>query len=175
MKHLLKLKLQMKKVIFLLAVGITVSMNLQAQKKLGYVNSQELLQMMPEAKKADSVLKAYMTGMDEQYKLMMAEGQKKLADYQANEKTWSEIVKETKEKEITDLQSRLQEFQGSAEDKIQAKRSDIFKPLLEKAQKAIQDVGEEGGYDYVFDGSQLLFVKESENITTKVKTKLGIK
>lgn len=165
----------MKKIIFFLALGLTFGFSVHAQKKLGYVNSQELLTLMPEARTADSALQKYMLSMDQQYKAMVEEGQKKLAEYQANEKTWSDIVKETKEKEIEDIQRRLQEFQMNAEDKIQNKRSEIFQPLLEKAQTAIRSVGEEGGYDYIFDGSALLYVKDAENLLPKVKSKLGIK
>lgn len=170
----------MKKIIFLLAVGLSLCFSSQAQtstgaKKFGYVNSDELLRVMPEAKKADSTLQAFVKSMDEQYKAMLSEGQKKYADYTANESKWSEVVKESKEKEMEDLQNRIQEFQSTAEEKIGNKRVDIYKPLLEKAQNAIKAVGEEGGYDYIFDAAQLLYVKDSENITSKVKTKLGIK
>ncbi|RYZ39072.1 MAG: OmpH family outer membrane protein, partial [Sphingobacteriales bacterium] len=45
----------------------------------------------------------------------------------------------------------------------------------DKAQKAIREVGAEGGYDYIFDGGQLLYAKDSENIMPTVKAKLGIK
>jgi len=165
----------MKKIIFLLAVGITLSIGAQAQKKMGYVNSQELLQVMPEAHKADSTLTNYMKDIDNQYKVMTGEYQKKMDEYQTNSKSWSEVIRETKEKELGDLGNRIQEFQSGAEEKITNKRSEIFKPLLDKAQKAIKAVGEEGGYDYVFDGTQLLYAKDSEDITPKVKAKLGIK
>ena len=84
-------------------------------------------------------------------------------------------VKEVKEKELMDLQNRIQEFQQSADDKMGKKRQELFKPILDKAQKAIKDVGSEGGYDYIFDGGQLLYAKDSENIVPAVKAKLGIK
>ena len=46
----------MKKIVFLLALGITIGFSAQAQKKFGYINSQELLEKMPEARKADTSL-----------------------------------------------------------------------------------------------------------------------
>ena len=164
----------MKKIIFLLALGLTVGFSAQAQK-IGYVNSQELLQLMPEAKHADSVLQQYVKSMDDQYKTMADEGQKKLQEYQQNQKNWTDAVRETKEKAITDLQNRMQEFQQSADSKIQDKRSEVYKPLLDKAQKAIKAVGVEGGYDYILDGGALLYAKDGKDVLPLVKAKLGIK
>src|SRR6218665_3537535 len=167
----------MKKIIFLLALGMTIGFGVsaQAQKKTGYINSQELLETMPEARKADSVLTKYGKDLEDQLKTMAAEAQTKYKAYQDNGKTWSDAVKEVKEKELNDLQNRLQEFQQGADEKMGKKRQELFKPILDKAQKAIKDVGSEGGYDYIFDGGQLLYAKDSENIMPAVKAKLGIK
>jgi outer membrane protein len=165
----------MKKIIFLLAIGITLGFSAQAQKKFGYVNSQELLETMPEARKADTTLKQYAKSLDDQFKTMANDYQTKGKEYEEKAKTWTDAVREVKEKELTDLQNRIQEFQQGAEEKIQNKRAELFKPLLDKAQKAIKDVGVEGGYDYIFDGSALLYAKDTENILPQVKAKLGIK
>lgn len=169
----------MKKIIFLLAVAITASLSqVQAQTKnakLGYINSQELLNLMPEATQADTTLARYMKSLDDAYKAMAQEGQQKLQEYQAQKDSWTPAVRETKERGLSDLQNRMQEFQQNAQDSIQAKRAQLFQPLLEKAQAAIKAVGKEGGYDYIFDGSALLYANDAENLMPKVKTKLGIK
>lgn len=167
----------MKKIIFLLALGLTIGFGYQAQaqKKMGYVNSQELLESMPEARKADSTLTRYGKDLEDQIKAMITDYQTKLKDYSEKAKTMSDAVKEVKEKELGDLQNRIQEFQQGAEEKLGRKRQELFKPILDKAQKAIKDVGTEGSYDYIFDGSNLLYFKESENILPQVKAKLGIK
>ncbi len=130
---------------------------------------------MPEARKADADIKSYMQSLDEQYKTMITEGQGKMKDYEEKSKTWTDAVREIKEKELQDLQNRMQEFQSTADEKIGKKREELYKPLLEKAQAAIKAVGVEGGYDYILDGSALLYAKDGENILTLVKTKLGIK
>lgn len=167
----------MKKIIFLLALGMTIGFGVsaQAQKKTGYINSQELLETMPEARKADSVLTKYQKDLEDQLKTMATEAQNKYKAYTEQGKTWSDAVKEVKEKELSDLQNRIQEFQQGADEKMGKKRQELFKPILDKAQKAIKEVGAEGGYDYIFDGGQLLYAKDSENIMPSVKAKLGIK
>jgi len=169
----------MKKVVFLLAIALTVGFmqaNAQTQApKLGYINSQELLTLMPEAAQADTTLDRYTRALEDQYKTMAQEGQTKLQEYQSNKDTWTPAIRETKERALSDLQSRMQEFQMNAQDSIQMKKAQLFKPLLDKAQKAIHDVGVEGNYDYIFDGSGLLYAKDAQNLLPKVKAKLGIK
>lgn len=169
----------MKKVIFLLAIALTAGFTqVQAQTKspkMGYINSQELLTMMPESALADTALAKYMKSLNDAYTAMAQEGQQKLQEYQAQKDNWTPAVRETKEKGINDLQNRIQEFQANAQDSIQAKRAQLFQPLLEKAQAAIKNVGKEGGYDYIFDGSALLYANDAENLMPKVKAKLGIK
>lgn len=167
----------MKKVVFLLALGMTLgfAFTAQAQKKTGYINSQELLESMPEAKKADSSIAKYAKELEDQMKTMVTDYQGKLKDFDEKGKTWSEAVKEVKGKEIQDLQNRIQEFQQGADDKLGKKRQELLKPIFDKAQQAIKAVGAEGSYDYIYDGSALLYVNPSEDVMPKVKAKLGIK
>ncbi len=165
----------MKKIVFLLALGITIGFSAQAQKKLGYINSQELLEKMREARKADTALQQYQKSLEDQFRTMATDAQAKFKEYEEKEKTWTDAVKEVKTKELQDLQNRIQEFQQGAEEKVAKKRQELFKPILDKAQKAIKDVGVEGSYDYIYDGSSLLYAKDSENILPLVKAKLGIK
>lgn len=169
----------MKKIILMLAVVFTAGLtpnDLFAQSpKLGYVNSQQLVSLMPEKAQADSSLAKYMRKLDNDYRVIGMEGQKKLQEYQEQKDNWTEAVREAKERDLTNIQDRLQEFQMSAQDSIANQREKLYKPLLDKAQKAIENVAKEGGYDYIFDGSSLLYAKDSEDILPKVKTKLGIK
>ncbi len=167
----------MKKIIFLLALGVTIGFgySAQAQKKTGYINSQELLETMPEARKADSSMSKFGKELEDQLRTMAADAQTKYKAYIDGSKTMSDAVKEVKEKELQDLQNRIEEFRQGADEKMGKKRQELFKPILDKAQKAIKDVGAEGGYDYIFDGAQLLYAKDTENIMPQVKAKLGIK
>jgi outer membrane protein len=146
--------------------------------KIGYINSNELLASMPEVKKADSSLQAYSKSFQDLLESMSKEYEKKVQDYQSQEKTMSDAIKEVKVKEIQDLQGRIQGLQQSAQEKVSQKKQELYSPILEKADKAIKDVAKEKGFDYIFDsgGGTVLYYKESDNnIMDAVKTKLGIK
>ena len=50
----------------------------------------------------------------------------------------------------------------------------LLKPVLEKIDKAIQKVGNEEGYDYIFDAvaGAIVFALDSHNVTEKVLDEL---
>jgi outer membrane protein len=132
---------------------------------------------MPEVKKADSSLQIYAKSFQDQLESMSKEYESKVKDFQANEKTMNEAVKEVKVKEVQQLQERMEALQQSAQEKTSKRREEMYKPILEKADKAIKDVAKENKYDYIFDasGGAILFAKDSDNVLSLVKTKLGIK
>jgi outer membrane protein len=167
----------MKKIILFLACGLLIGNAVFAQAKLGYIDSRELLKAMPEITKANTDVEAYAKTFQDQLQTMGKEYEKKAQDFQAQEKTMTDAVKEVKVKEIQDLQARIESFQQSASEKVDKKKQELYAPVLEKADKAIKDVASEKGYDYVFDASSgaLLHANEANNILTLVKTKLGIK
>jgi len=167
----------MKKFVLFLALGLFIGTATFAQSKFGYIDSRELLSAMPEVKKADTDVEAYAKSFEDQLQTMTKEYETKIKEYQAGEKTMSDAVKEVKQKEIMDLQNRIEAFNSSAQEKIANKKSEIYKPLLDKADKAIKDVATEKNYDYIFDAASgaLLHAKDSDNILPLVKAKLGIK
>jgi outer membrane protein len=168
----------MKKIVVLLACAIlTISGAFAQTIKFGWINSADLLQSMPEKAKADSDIAKYARSFQEQIDIMMKEYQTKGQQYQANEKTMTDAMKEVRMKEIQDLQNRIESTQQSAQEKLQQKKQDVYQPVLDKADKAIQAVAKEKNYDYIMDksGGTLLFGRESDNILPLVKAKLGIK
>ena len=170
----------MKKLVMFLVCGLLISNIVFAQTslKIVYINSAVLLQAMPEREKADTVLSKYAKSFQEQIDMMMKEYQTKGQQYQANEKTMTDAMKEVKMKEIQDLQNRIESTQQSAQEKVQQKKQDVYQPIIDKVNKAIKAVAEEKKYDYIFDmapGGTIVFGKEEYDITPIVKAKLGIK
>src|ERR1700749_2609487 len=99
----------MKKLVLFLACGLLISNIVFAQApKFGHINTRELLSAMPEMTKANSDIETYTKSFQDQLQGMSQEYEKKVKDYQAGEKTMTDAVKEVKEKEIRDLQSRIE-------------------------------------------------------------------
>ncbi|OQA12552.1 MAG: periplasmic chaperone [Bacteroidetes bacterium ADurb.Bin397] len=160
-------------IIFILATGA-----IQAQTlKFGHINSTQLLTQMPETKMADSTLQKFGTTLEAQLKTMTNEYQSKVTEFRANEATMSEPIKEAKAKEINDLETRIQDFQESAQTSLQKKKEEIYTPIIKKAEDAIKGIAKEKGYSYIFDTSVgvVLYAQESDDIMPLVKAKLGLK
>lgn len=166
-----------KKLFIGFALLLASSLTSFAQQKIGYINSEELIVSMPEAKKADAEISAYAKTFQDQLTTMQKELETKYKAYEAGAKSMTEAMRDVKEKELTDLQVRIQSTQQSAEEKVATKRQDLLKPITEKADKAIQDVAKEKGYSFIIDASSgaLVYASSADNIIQDVKNKLGIK
>lgn len=170
----------MKSIIAFLTISLFISTFAfgQFKGKLGHMNSNELLELMPEKIAAEKSIQDYAKQMETQLLEMQTELEKKYNTYMAEKATYSEIVGKTKEEELMSMQQRIQTFQQSAQTEIQKKEQELLKPIIDKAQKAIAEVAKENNYTYVFDtgvGTLLYWPKESDDLLPLVKTKLGIK
>ena len=166
----------MKKILLTICLVVAGLFAAEAQNKLGYINSNELLSIMPESTEMQTELQSYAKGLESSLAAMQAEGEKKLADYQQNEATMSDLVKQDKVRELESIQQRIPEFQQNAQESLAAKEQELITPILDKARKAIEDVAKEGNFTYIFDAStgNILYAAESENVLPLVKAKLGL-
>jgi outer membrane protein len=148
--------------------------------KFGHINSDELIQALPEFDSAQVKLEKFRKDLINALELMSVELNNKNDAYTKESKNYTDIVKMTKEQELVDMQKRIQEFQNNAQQQLQEKQSELFQPIMAKVDKAIKDVGKENGFVYIFSigqGSSLLFFDEtkSTNIMPLAKAKLGLK
>ncbi|MEE3036929.1 MAG: OmpH family outer membrane protein [Bacteroidota bacterium] len=165
----------MKKVLMTLMVSSGLLLTAHAQK-FGYINSNELLSMMPESTSMQEELQTYAKGLESQLSAMQAEYEKKVVEYQQNETTYSDLIKEDKVREIESIQQRVLEFQKNAQQSLSEKEVELFTPIRDKAMAAIDKVAEQGNYTFIFDSGagNLLYTSESENIISLVKAELGL-
>ena len=169
---------KMFKVLFLGIALFVMSGVAQAQVKIAHVNTAEILDAMPDKAKAEKDLEKYYGELQSQLQTMAQEYQTKMQDYEANQATMSNMVKQSKEKEIIDIQNRIQQFQANAESEFESKRAELLKPILDKIQTAINAVGKEKGYTYMLDlatGAAVYVSDDAIDATKDVKAKLGIK
>lgn len=166
----------MKRMKHMILVLATLMSTVAFGQKLGHINSNELLLAMPERSNVENQIKKYAQELESQLSAMTKEYQAKVQNYQANEATMSDAVKQDKIKEITNLEERISEFQQTAQKDLQTKEENLLKPLIDKAKNAIEEVAKENNYTYIFDSGVgvLLYQKESDNIMPMVKKKLGL-
>ena len=161
-------------------MAVFAGQNVVAQSfKFGHINSDELIKAMPENDSATVKLEKTRKELVNALDIMQVEWKNKADAYNKELKNLTDLVRQTKEQELQDMQNRIQEFQTNAQTKLQEEQAALFQPVYNKADKAIKEVGKEGGFTYVFDVAkgQLLYFDETKsiNIIALVKTKLGLK
>ncbi|MCB0430291.1 MAG: OmpH family outer membrane protein [Flavobacteriales bacterium] len=157
------------------AIGTQVQAQDKAQK-IGHINSQELLSMMPEAKQAEDQLTKHAKELEDQLNTMQTEYQAKVDKFRQPDPFQTDAIRKTKEAEIMDLGKRIQEFEMSAQQSYNEMSAKVQQPLLEKVQKAIADVAKENGFTYILDTSagNVLYFDGGIDVLPMVKKKLSI-
>jgi len=147
--------------------------------KFGHVNGNELVQALPEFDSARVKLENTQNELQNTLEIMTVQLNNMNDAYTKDSKNWTEIVRQTKEQEMIDLNKRIEAFQTKAQTDLQEKQLALFKPIQEKVDKAVKEVGKENGFVYIFDvgSGVLLYFDEtkSTNIMSLVKAKLGLK
>jgi outer membrane protein len=162
--------------IVLVAAGLVATTQVNAQSKMGYISVQELVQAMPEYRKADTTLAEYQNALNQQYAERVQDFN--LRDSLLSSKDTVKYTKaqlEVKRNDLAKTYVELQQWNQRAQQMYQAKEDETMKPILDKARKAIQDVAKENGYTYVFPKEQLLVSPPGDDIIALVKKKLNLK
>lgn len=85
-------------------------------------------------------------------------------------------IRERKTREISDYQTKLQQFEQTATQDMQQQQQMLMQPIVQKIKDAIDAVGREGGYSLIQEkGAVIFFAAPVDDITPAVKAKLGIK
>ena len=170
MKKLLK--------VALVALCIVFAGNMaKAQAKIGYVAVDQIVDQMPETKAAITTITAYNKQFIDELTKMNNALQTAGQSYQAQRATMTDAVRTSKEGELNDMQKRFQDYQNTAQQQVQAKQSELGKPIIEKVRAAVTQVAKEKGYTYVLNTSStdLIVAPDGDNLLASVKLKLGVK
>ncbi|WP_295773408.1 OmpH family outer membrane protein [uncultured Mucilaginibacter sp.] len=149
----------------------------KAQTKIGYIDFNGVIEAMPDLKPIQTQLQTYQKTFIDQSQSMQAEFQKKGEAYEKGRQSMTDAARTAAESELQDMQKRIQDYNRNAEQQVQAKSSELFKPLSDKVKTAINAVAKEKGYTYVLDSTTtgLIVSPPGDDLMAAVKVKLGIK
>jgi outer membrane protein len=149
--------------------------------KIGYTNVDYLVASMPESKQIEADLKIYKDQLDKQLESKVKEFRTKYEAYEKGASMMTEVIRADKEKELQDMNAQIEAFQKNAEQSLQEKQGKLMKPVLEKIQKAIDDVAIENDYTYILssDGAMgqvpiILYGPDNLNLSDLVLKKMGV-
>ena len=166
----------LKKIALLLLLIAPMSVFAQ---KFGHIKSADVLTVMPEFTKAQTDIQAMQKQYEDEMKRATDELTKKYTEYQQEQANLPKNIQERRQKGLQELQEKGMQFQQDAQQQLQKSYADMMEPIYKKIEDAIEAVGQEGGYTYIFDlnRTEIPYVNEAQStdVTAAVKAKVGIK
>ena len=158
----------------LLAIMIALPMSVFAQK-FAVINTQQLMESMPELKTVNEQLEAANKKYQDEFTKLQEEFQKKFEEFQGLDEDTPQTIKDRRMQEMQELENKIQQFRETAVQDIQRQQQQLMAPTQAKVVKAIQAVGAEGNYTFVFENVMPLYTgTDVTDITDTVKSRLGI-
>ena len=151
-----------------------------AQKayKFGHVNKRDIMDVLPEKDSALLKLTKFENELRASLQTAQEEYAAKFQKYAEEKDKLDPLIRQTKEKELQGMQQNIQQYNDNAQQLYSQKQNELTQPIIEKIQKAINDVGKEGGFTYIFDLSAsavAFYSSDSQDVTELVKQKLNVK
>ena len=146
-----------------------------SQTKIGYINTEELIGVMPEAEKATGQLQDYQTALQQQGTDYMTELNEKDSLFGKDSAKLSSAAKELRRTGLIELYQKVQGWREVMQQKLQEKQQELLIPIRTKALETIKIVAKENSYNYVLDQNSVIVGPPGEDILALVKKKLNIK
>lgn len=168
----------MKRYVLAFAV-LCMGISVVGAQKYGHMNFGNLVAMMPETEAADEKLAAFQEDLIKQGEEMAAAFQEEYAAFVVAVQD-GEVPPKDQQSRQQALQQKQQEivaFEQQIRQQVQQKQEELLAPIVERAQKAVDEVAKENGYVMIFDTSvfnAVLFAQDSDDVMPRVKAKLGI-
>ena len=167
----------MKKIIICAICAICGFTTANAQAKFGHVNTQEIIQAMPEYQKAQTEIKALQDQYEADLKSMQDELQKKGEAFDKEQATLPDNIKQRRQQELQDMYTKIQQSFQDNQQALQKASGKKMQAIQTKVLDAIKAIGQAGGYVYIMENNSLPYISTtlSTDVTAQVKTKLGLK
>ncbi len=167
----------MKKfIIVIAAMGLAYTAANAQSYKFAHVNYQELVYLVPEADSARAQMNSASQEAQETLQAMAQEFDTKYSQYEQKANEWTPAIRQSKERELSEIQSRIQDFQQSIQQELRQLENQLMSPIYQKVQETVNSLAKAGGYIYVFDSTSLLYIDaaQSTDLTPEARTTLGI-
>lgn len=158
----------------LLAIMIALPMSVFAQK-FAVIDTNTLIAALPEVKTVNEQLESVNAKYQDEFTKLQTEFQKKFEEFQNLDPSTPQSIKDRRIQEVQELENKINQFRETASQDLARQQQQLMAPIQEKVLKAIQSIGQEGGYTFVFENMVPLYTgADVKNITDEVKARLGV-
>ena len=161
--------------LIVLAMGLLIAGHANAQTKIAYIHVDNIVGMMPETAKIDSILQRYQAdSLNPEYASLVSRYQFKDSVYRDSLKTPPAVRKEI-EKELPTLIYQIQNWQTIVQQATENRQNQLLAPIYRKVFDAIKAVAKEKGYTHVLTREALLVMPDADDLSQAVALKLKLK
>jgi len=161
----------------IILILVSLKVLAQDQLKIGHVDVVEIVTSMPESDSAQVLLDNDTNELEIMLEKMQVEYNNLLNNYQENLEGLSQLIKQTKETELIEMQNKIQAFQQNASQQLQQRNYELMQPIYEKVQIAIDKIATQEGFTYILDiskGAIVFTANNSKNMNSLVLGELGV-
>ncbi|QGY44476.1 hypothetical protein GM418_12645 [Maribellus comscasis] len=156
--------MKQKSTLLLIGLSFFISQSFaQESLKIGHINYTEIVMKMPEMDSIQRILNKEAEEIENVYNELIEEHEKNVQKYEAEQESYSEFLKNTKQKELIEAAGKIQEFRQNAAEQLEKRNMELFHPVHLKIDKAIEQIARKNHYTYIFDIISGKIVYHSEN------------
>ena len=165
---------QLKTLLFAAALVFGMSFT-NAQTKVAHINTQELVEAMPEMQSAKAELEKVAKTYETEIQSMATELQNKVKQYDAEAATKTDEENTKRMQEVAGMEQSIRQYQAQAQQDLAKKEADLLEPILKRAKDAVIKVAKAQGFDYVLDSTagQGVILADGKDLLPDVKQELG--
>lgn len=152
-----------------LVILFLATLSVNAQLRIGFMNTQEVLNQLPEREKIENEINDFISQRQQQLQARTAAFQDSVAQYQENQSSMTEAQRKQREQELTDMQTELNELQQSYRMDVQRKRNELLQPIFDRINRAIEAIAKQRGLDFVINeatgmGESIVFYASNDSL-----------
>jgi outer membrane protein len=146
----------------------------QTTQKIGFIDSQVIIEALPEAQDAKRKLELLSNEWQAEIKKKRENLERLFQDYRTREILYTEEIKKQKQSELLAAEREISEYQNQkfgVNGEYFRRQSELMRPIQDRIFASLKEVATAEGYDFVFDRASdtlLLYANEEHNLTKKV-------
>ena len=161
----------LKKYVFAGIALLSFSAVVMAENKIGFVNSQKILNDAPQAARAKKKIEKDFEKRDQDLQRIAKQLQGMQENLDKNSVTMAESERRTKEREFGDLNRDFQRKQREFREDLSQRQNEEMASIFERVNKIIKQIAEAEKYDIIFQ--EAVYANPRIDITDKVIKALG--
>ena len=162
----------MKKIILMLMLFAPLATFAQ---KFGHVDTQSIIQSLPDFSRANGEIEAIGKQYENELKASQDELQRLAEDYDKKKSSMNATQQQEQETKLQEMYTRIQQQAQQNQQEFQKAQQEKLQPIFNKVRQAIETVGKSGGYVYIMETANVLYINDtiSKDLTSEVKAQIA--